>query len=86
MDVNLIKENDDGSSDYLVHMSNEEQEQLFRFALIEMLKRGIEEGKKHEPISEASVGDTTSGGVSCKDGTGEQSCESGQCNHCPKAP
>ena len=51
MDVNLIKENDDGSSDYLVHMSNEEQEQLFRFALIEMLQRGIAEGKKHEPIN-----------------------------------
>ena len=86
MEVRLIKENDDGSADYTVNMSAEEQEQLFRFALIEMLQRGIAEGKKHEPISEASVGNTTSGGVSCKDGTGEQSCESGQCNNCPEAP
>ena len=85
MDVELIKENEDGSADYHVNMSNEEQAQLFRFAFIEMLKRGIEEGKKYEP-SEASVGDSGCGTVSCKDGTGEQSCESGQCSFCTKAP
>lgn len=54
MDVNLIKENDDGSADYTVNMSTEEQEQLFRFALIEMLQRGIAEGKKHEPDTDSS--------------------------------
>ena len=48
MDVELIKENDDGSADYHVNMSNEEQAQLFRFAFIEILKRGIEEGKQYE--------------------------------------
>ena len=53
MDITLIKENDDGSADYTVNMSTEEQEQLFRFALIEMLQRGIEEGKKHEPVDNA---------------------------------
>ena len=55
MDVELLKENEDGSADYHVKMSNEEQAQLFRFAFIEMLKRGIEEGKQHEP-SEVSMG------------------------------
>ncbi len=54
MDVELLKENDDGSADYHVNLSNEEQAQLFRFAFIEMLKRGIEEGKKHEPDSDSS--------------------------------
>lgn len=52
MDVELLRENDDGSADYHVNMSNEEQAQLFRFAFIEMLKRGIEEGKKYDPTSE----------------------------------
>ena len=69
MDVELIKENDDGSADYHVRMSNEEQAQLFRFAFIEMLKRGIEEGKQYE-CSEVSVGNT---------GSGEQYCVYGPC-------
>ena len=69
MDVSLIKENDDGSADYHVNMSHEEQAQLFRFAFVEMLKRGIQEGKQHEP-SESSVGNT---------GCGEQDCVYGPC-------
>ena len=81
MDVELLKENDDGSADYHVNLSNEEQAQLFRFAFIEMLKRGIEEGKKHEPTeSEVSVGNTRCGEPSCaygpcvKSGKPEQPC------------
>ena len=54
MDVELIRENDDGSADYNVKMSHEEQAQLFRFAFIEMLKRGIAEGKQYDP-SEANT-------------------------------
>lgn len=79
MDVVLIKENDDGSADYHVNMSNEEQAQLFRFAFIEMLQRGIEEGKKYEPC-EVSVDDTGCGEPSCsygpcvKSGKSEQPC------------
>jgi hypothetical protein len=85
MDVDLIKENDDGSADYHIKMSDEEQAQLFRFAFMELLKRGIQEGKQYE-CSEFSVGNTGCGESNCKDGTGEQSCESGQCSFCPKAP
>ena len=69
MDIELLKENDDGSADYHVNMSGEEQAQLLRFAFIEMLKRGIEEGKKHEPLS-TSMGDT---------GSGEKDCVYGPC-------
>jgi hypothetical protein len=69
MDVELIRENEDGSADYNVKMSNEEQAQLFRFAFIEMLKRGMEEGQKYE-CSEISVGNT---------GSGEQDCVYGPC-------
>lgn len=69
MDVELIKENEDGSADYHVKMSNEEQAQLFRFAFIEVLKRTIEEGKQYE-CSEAGMGNT---------GSGEQDCVYGPC-------
>ena len=48
MEVTLTQENEDGSADYLVNMSNEEQAQLFRFAFVELLKRGMEEGKQYE--------------------------------------
>lgn len=51
MDVKLIKENEDGSADFHVNMSEAEQEDLIRFAFIEMLKRGIEEGKKYDPLT-----------------------------------
>lgn len=77
MDVELLKENEDGSADYHVKMSNEEQAQLFRFAFIEMLKRGIEEGKQYE-CSEASVGNTGSGSSCSEDGPCEQPCKSRQ--------
>ena len=52
MDIELIQENDDGSADYHVNWSNEEQAQLIRFAFIEMLKRGIEEGKKYDVVAQ----------------------------------
>jgi len=81
MDVELLKENDDGSADYHVNLSNEEQAQLFRFAFIEMLKRGMEEGKKHDP-SEFSVDDTGSGEPSCAYGPCVKSGKSGQPCYC----
>ena len=55
MDVELIKENEDGSADYTVRMTEEEQAQLFRFAFIEMLKRGIEEGKQYDVKTDSSL-------------------------------
>ena len=75
MDVELIRENDDGSADYHVNMSNEEQAQLFRFAFMEMLKRGIEEGKQYEPTSEAVSSEVSVGNT----GSGEQDCVYGPC-------
>lgn len=46
MDVKLIRENEDGSADYTFDMTDEERQSLMRWAIIEALKRGIEEGKK----------------------------------------
>ena len=57
MEVNLIKENEDGSADYAFDLTAEEQGLLIRFAIIEALKRALEEGKKYVP-SETGVVDS----------------------------
>ena len=49
MEVKLLKENEDGSADYTMNLTPEEHGQLIRFAFMEMLKRGMEEGKQYEP-------------------------------------
>ena len=54
MEVNLIRENEDGSADYTFNMTDEECSALLRFAIIEALKRGIEEGKKLTPPQDDS--------------------------------
>jgi len=72
MEIVLQKENEDGSADYFLNLNESEQADLIRFAFIEMLRRGIEEGKKHEP-SATDVGNTEGGGASSEDGTSEQS-------------
>ena len=90
MDVELVRENEDGSADYNINMSNEEQANLFRFALVELLKRGIEEGISHDPASsEVSVGDTGRGEPSCaygpcvKSGKPEQPCHCAEVTQVP---
>lgn len=57
MEVNLIRENPDGSADYMFDLTAQEQSLLIRWAIIEALKRGIEEGKQYVP-SETGVGNT----------------------------
>ena len=85
MEVTLIRENPDGSASYKFDMSDDERTQLLNLGIITALKRGIEEGKKYDD-SQFSMDDSERGGTSCKNGTGEQSCESGQCSFCPEAP
>ena len=41
-----VIENEDGSADYTFDMTEDERQALMRFAIIESLKRGIEEGNK----------------------------------------
>lgn len=53
MEVKLIRENEDGSADYTFDMTDEERQALMRWAIIEGLKRGIEEGKKLQPKVDA---------------------------------
>lgn len=49
MELELLKENEDGSADYTLNLSAEETRQVVRFGLIEMLRRMVEEGKKYDP-------------------------------------
>lgn len=74
MQVNLLKENEDGSADYTFDLSSTEQDDLVRWAIMEAIKRAVEEGKKYDP-SQSSVGDSTSGGEGSVHGSGEQSNE-----------
>ena len=88
MNLELIKENEDGSADYSIVLSNEEKDQLIRFAFIEMLKRGIKEGKQYVP-SESGMGDTRSGEQDCvygpcvKSGKSELQCVCNQITQIP---
>lgn len=49
MEVSLLKENEDGSADYTFDLTAEERGFLMRWAIIEALKRAIEEGKQYVP-------------------------------------
>ena len=84
MELILQKENEDGSADFDMKLTNIEVQQLVRVGLIEVLTRAVKEGEKYE-CREDGMGDTRSGEVGCKDGPCEQPCKSGQCRNCSKA-
>lgn len=46
MEVNLLHENQDGSACYSFDLTEEEQQQLLRYGILEAIKNGILEGKK----------------------------------------
>jgi hypothetical protein len=79
MDVNLIKENADGSASYQFDMTDSERSSLLALGIITALERGIKEGMKYDD-SETSLGDTGSGTTDCsygpcvKSGKSEQPC------------
>lgn len=47
--VEHIKDNPDGSGDFTFHMSDEDKNNIVRWAVLEILKKAIEEGKKLDP-------------------------------------
>lgn len=49
LEVNVVKENEDGSADCEVNLDEEAKIYLVNFGLVEMLKRAIDEGKKYTP-------------------------------------
>lgn len=74
MELQLIKENEDGSADFLFDLTADEQKDLMRLGLMTLLEKAIKEGKKYEP-SETSLGDTERGESDSVHGSGEQSRE-----------
>ena len=74
MELNLIKENADGSADYTMNFSSEEKDNIVRWAIMYSIEQMIKTGKTYDP-GEFGVGDTTSGGKDSVHGSGEQSSE-----------
>jgi hypothetical protein len=77
MELNLIKENEDGSADYAFDLTKEEQNNIIRWAIMQAIMKAAEEGIKYDP-SKLDVGDTTSGGEDSVHGSGKQSSEPDQ--------
>jgi len=46
VEVNLIKENEDGSADYSFNLTVEEEQSLLRYGILEAIKAGIRDGDK----------------------------------------
>jgi hypothetical protein len=77
MELNLIKENEDGSADYAINLSEKEKDNLIRWAVIKAITNFFEEGKKYDP-SEYGMDYTSGRGKDSVHGSGEQSSESEQ--------
>jgi len=74
MEVNLLKENEDGSADYTFTISEKDKNDIVRWALVQALVEMVEKGKLYDP-GELNVGDSTSGGEDSVHGSGEQPSE-----------
>lgn len=46
MSVELIKENEDGSADYVFHMTDDQRDALLRYGIMKAIEAGIEEARK----------------------------------------
>jgi hypothetical protein len=58
MNIQLVEEHADGSATYTIcDITKEEHDSLMRFAIIEALKKGIEEGNKYTPEGEDESND-----------------------------
>jgi hypothetical protein len=59
MEIRSVKENSDGSADYVFDMSDEEKDMLLRLGIITAIKNGIKEGKKYAAAQDSvSTGST----------------------------
>lgn len=47
--VTMVKENEDGSADFQINLDETDKDHVVRWAIIEMLKQLINEGKKLDP-------------------------------------
>jgi len=74
MEFRLIKENEDGSADYTLNLSTQEQEDIIRSVILKALFEAEKDGTKYDP-SELDLGDPTSGGEDSVHGSGIQPSE-----------
>lgn len=55
MEMVLIKENEDGSADYTMHFEEGEVAAFVRIAVVDALKKAVEEGDKLKPYKGVDV-------------------------------
>jgi hypothetical protein len=84
MEVTLIRENEDGSSDYTIEVTLKEKEDLIRFAIMFMLRQIIKEGQLYDP-SESSLDNPGGRNKDSVHGKSKQSRKSTQYSHGPEA-
>jgi len=75
VEVTQIRENPDGSADFIFDLTEEEKEALLRFGIMEAIKNGIKEGLKYA-IREDSVEDSRGGETDSVHGSGVEPGES----------
>ena len=76
MNVELLKENKDGSATYLFEMTDEERNILLNLGIMTAIQNGLEEGKKY--VGNFDMGNPECGTPDSVHGEGEQPRESGQ--------
>jgi hypothetical protein len=76
MEFRLIKENEDGSADYTMMLSTQEQQDIIRSVILRALFEAAKDGTKYDP-SKLDLDDSSSGGEDSVHGSGEQPSESG---------
>lgn len=84
MRVKLLKENEDGSADFSIDMTKEEEQALICHAIVKGLEDFVKNGEKYV-ASEARVVNPGCGGEDCLHGSCEQPFESGQPGDCSQA-
>jgi hypothetical protein len=70
MNMELLKENEDGSAVYLFELTDEEKNILLNLGIMTAIKNGIEEGKKY--VSNIDLGNPECGTPDSVHGEGEQ--------------
>ena len=75
MRIKLLKENEDGSADFTIDMTKEEESALICHAIVKAIEDFVKNGEKYV-AGEFSLGDTGCGGEDCLHGSCEQPCKS----------
>lgn len=83
MEFRLIKENEDGSADYQLHVTAEETADIIRSVIMKALLEAAKKGTFHDP-GKLDLGNSPSGREDSIYGSCEQSCEPEQLELVPE--